>query len=158
MSTTNDGGISLRDHFAGQAMAAIIGTFTEVNPVKEAHRIGFKEAETDLGGFNDDMGLDGNGSLVAGWAYRFADAMMEARKARKNAEELSEPISVLDLDTRSINVLERLECKTVGDVTRLTAWQLVNMRGAGKTTRRQIVRGLAARGLSLAEGKTEAAQ
>ncbi len=74
-------GMTLRDYFAAKAMQAIIGTYTEVNPAVEAQKSGFDNADADIGGFNEEMGMDGDGSVVADWAYKFADAMLAARKA-----------------------------------------------------------------------------
>lgn len=74
-------GMSIRDYFAARAMAAILGTYTEVNRVEFARETGFKEADLDLGGFNDDMAMDCNGLAIAEWAYKVADAMIAQRKA-----------------------------------------------------------------------------
>lgn len=74
-------GMSIRDYFAARAMAAILGTYTEVNRVEFARETGFKEADLDLGGFNDDMAMDCNGLEIAEWAYKVADAMIAQRKA-----------------------------------------------------------------------------
>lgn len=74
-------GMSLRDYFAAKAMAAILGTHTEVNRVEFARETGFKEADVDLGWFNDDMAMDCNGLAIAEWAYKVADTMISQRKA-----------------------------------------------------------------------------
>lgn len=75
------GGMSLRDYFAAKAMAAIVGTHTEVNRVEFAREMGFEEADADLGGFNEDMAMDCGGLAIAEWAYKIADTMISQRKA-----------------------------------------------------------------------------
>ena len=121
-------GMTLRDWFAGQALVGILGS---------------------RNGFLVDVGTQ----TAPDWAYQVADGMIAHRAARKGSAELSESIDVLDLSTRAWNVLDRLGCKTVGDVTRLDEMDLICARGSGKTCRREIGRKLAQRGLSLAARK-----
>lgn len=118
-------GMSLRDWFAGQALAGMMA-----DPESGEHP-----------------------ALWAACAYEHADAMLAARASIPENVDIEEPISVLDLPTRAMNVLERLGCKTVADVTRLDELDLAACRGSGRTTRRIIVRALADRGLSLASRK-----
>lgn len=56
-------GISLRDYFAAKAMPLALGAYTK-----------------SCGAINDWHDIGGSLSCVAADAYRFADAMMEARK------------------------------------------------------------------------------
>ena len=54
---THDSGMTLRDYFAGQALAAAASA-----------------------SWSDKVAVDGNAETAAIWAYAYADAMMEARK------------------------------------------------------------------------------
>lgn len=63
-------GMSLRDHFAGLAMAAIIGNQVEADDAREC-----------LTGDSYDEDGDSWCGPVAERAYDFADAMISARKA-----------------------------------------------------------------------------
>lgn len=79
-------GMSLRDWFAGLAMQAIVGTFSQTLRGKEEART---DADADLTTFYRDMALDWNhktgeedgASEIASDAYIIADAMLKAREA-----------------------------------------------------------------------------
>jgi hypothetical protein len=78
-------GMTLRDWFAGQAMAAMVGTYrTTMRGVDDAQ----DDSEADTCGPNRDLLFDQNGvtgeyegaTEVATDAYIIADAMLAARK------------------------------------------------------------------------------
>lgn len=81
-------GMSLRDHFAGQAMQAMVGSFRSVMRGKEDAQ---SDAEPDIMTTDRDMILDVNGVTggydgayeIASDAYIIADAMLAAREARR---------------------------------------------------------------------------
>lgn len=124
-------GLSLRDWFAGQALVGILGS---------------------RNGFLVDVGTQN----APEWAYQVADGMLAHRSAQKVSAELIASIETLGLTARAVNVLNRLGCQTVGDVTRLDKHALIAAKNSGITTQRAIIWALEERGLSLADRKAGA--
>jgi len=68
---------------------------------------------------------------------------------------LAQPVGILGFSNRARHSLSnRLNCKTVGDVTKLQEWDLKRTRGLGGTTFREIRTTLEKHGLSLAPPTT----
>lgn len=66
-------------------------------------------------------------------------------------EALSTGIDELGLSVRAMGVMGKLKAKTLGDVVRYSANDILQLRNAGKTTVAEIKRRLADFGLELTE-------
>jgi DNA-directed RNA polymerase alpha subunit len=84
--------------------------------------------------------------------YAFCEMTLDRKLTEKQmAELLNKPIKYLGLSGRAKAVLEATDIKTIGDLTKLTEFELVSMPGMGWTSKNQIVISLHNNGLRLRE-------
>ncbi len=136
-------GMTLRDWFAGQAMAAIIGCYRlTLRGTEDA----LNGSDADLTRFDRLMAIDENGvtgecdgcTEIAQDAYRFADAML-AERAKATEKSIDDtPVGCLNLSVRAENCLAREGIKTVGELRSKSDFELLRIRGLGKLSRKLV--------------------
>jgi len=70
----------------------------------------------------------------------------------EQARLLAEPVSVLELSSRSQRCMDRLGIETLGDLVQRTELELINQKNFGVTSLNEVKRKLNERGLTLASG------
>lgn len=130
--------MTLRDHFAGLAMAAIVGCFRE----SASGRNGIDRTpgeRTSTACFNSTLFFDGEEpACSAKEAYAIADAMLSERYGRLDLD-LDASIEKLGLSTRASNALSTLEVQTVRQLFSKTENELRYTRSLGVTSLEEIM-------------------
>jgi len=133
----NENNISLRDYFAGSALQGLLA-------VDEANTC--------------------QANWVAEVAYEFADAMMEEREKKTEAQRLlddqakldkvlDETMEDCDITTRSLNGLKAINVTTIRDLCNCTELDLRGATCLGKKSIYEIKEVLFQRGLYLKDGQ-----
>lgn len=122
-------GMSLRDWFAGQALAGLIASASHPRV---------------------DPSVPLVSERTASEAFKHADSMLAARKElAATGIKPSETVESMDLSVRSRNALVRNGIVYISDLVKKTDFDLLRLRNFGLTSLREVKRKLGERGLTL---------
>lgn len=126
------------------------------------HTLGdlIKKTEAELLSYKNfgETSLNEIKRILAQKGFRLGQGLDDERQRHKKLPDseheklLSEPVSVLELSSRSQRCMDRLGIETLADLTKRTELELVSQKNFGVTSLNEVKRKLKERNLSLASG------
>jgi len=126
------------------------------------HTLGdlIKKTEAELLSYKNfgETSLNEIKRILAQKGFRLGQGLDEERSLQKKLPDsehekmLSEPVSVLELSSRSQRCMDRLGIENIGELIKRTELELVSQKNFGVTSLNEVKRKLKARNLSLASG------
>lgn len=126
------------------------------------HTLGdlIKKTEAELLSYKNfgETSLNEIKRILAQKGFRLGQGLDDERQRHKKLPDseheklLSEPVSVLELSSRSQRCMDRLGIETLADLTKRTELELVSQKNFGVTSLNEVKRKLKERSLSLASG------